>query len=158
MDVNILRMPIRETGVKRSLAAHAEYDDAGKHKRKYGFHQKLYLRLAVEGRDSFFGPGPQQLLLSIRARGSVAGACQVMGISYSKGRKMIRDMEQELGFSLVDRVQGGPNGGSARLTQRGETFLENFARYEQAVEEYAAEIFEDYFGEMEELEYETDPD
>ena len=116
---------------------------------KRSFHERVQVRLVGEG--PFFGPGPQQLLLGIRSRGSVAGACQAIGISYSKGRRILRQMERELGFSLVDRVQGGANGGSAQLTARGETFLEIFARYEQSVADYAAEIFEDYFGELEEL-------
>ena len=63
---------------------------------------------------------------------------------------IIRTMERALGFSLVDRVQGGANGGSARLTAKGELFLEIFARYEQSVADYASEIFDDYFGELEE--------
>ena len=156
MEESIERLEIHEEGISHRLTTPEEYEAALKRKRDSRFHQRVYVRLA--GEDFFFGPGPQQLLLSIQSRGSVSGACEAMGISYSKGRGMIRQMEQVLGFRLVDRMQGGPNGGSARLTEKGEIFLEIYARYEQAVADYAAEIFEDYFGELEELRNASHPD
>lgn len=113
------------------------------------FREKIQVKLA--GEDDFFGPGPRQLLLGIQSRGSVAGACQAIGISYSKGRGIIRRMERELGFALVERKQGGAGGGSAGLTVKGEIFLEIFARYERTVQDYARSLFEDYFKELEEI-------
>ncbi len=113
------------------------------------FHEKIMVKLV--GQEAFFGPGPRQLLLAIQTRGSVAAACGAIGISYSKGRGIIRRMEQELGFELVERRQGGAGGGSAGLTVKGEIFLEIFARYERTVQDYAAGIFEDYFRELEEI-------
>lgn len=118
-------------------------------KEKRPFREKIQVRLT--GEETFFGPGPRELLLSIREKGSVAGACRTMGISYSKGRGIIRRMERELGFPLVERQQGGAGGGSAGLTARGERFLELFAGYEGAVQAYAGSIFEDYFKELEEM-------
>lgn len=112
------------------------------------FREKIQVRLV--GEEAFFGPGPRQLLLGIQSRGSVAGACEAIGISYSKGRGIIRRMEQELGFELVERKQGGAGGGSAGLTVKGEIFLEIFARYERSVQDYAEGIFKDYFKELEE--------
>ena len=107
------------------------------------------ITIRLTGKELFFGPGPRQLLLGVKSRGSVLEACQAIGVSYSKGRKMIRNMEKELGFQLVDRVQGGSNGGSARLTEKGERFLECFSAYEQDVKEYAGQIFNRYFQELE---------
>ena len=115
---------------------------------KFPFREKIQVKLI--GQEAFFGPGPRQLLLGIQERGSVAGACQAIGISYSKGRGIIRRMEQELGFELVQRRQGGAGGGSAGLTPKGEMFLAVFARYEDAVQNYAENIFHDYFDELEE--------
>ena len=116
---------------------------------KFPFREKIQVKLI--GQEAFFGPGPRQLLLGIQERGSVAGACQAIGISYSKGRGIIRRMEQELGFELVQRRQGGTGGGSAGLTPKGEMFLAVFARYERTVQDYAQSIFEDYFRELEEI-------
>ena len=51
-------------------------------------HPALKLRLARE--RIFFGPGPAELLMQIRRTDSVRMACEQMGISYSKGWKMIK--------------------------------------------------------------------
>lgn len=118
-------------------------------KRPLPFREKIMVKLV--GQEAFFGPGPRQLLLAIQTRGSVAAACQAIGISYSKGRGIIRRMERELGFELVERKQGGAGGGSSGLTLKGEIFLEIFARYERTVQDYAQGIFEDYFRELEEI-------
>ena len=116
---------------------------------KIPFREKIQVKLI--GDEAFFGPGPRQLLLAIQAKGSVAGACEAIGISYSKGRGIIRRMEQELGFELVERRQGGSGGGSAWLTEKGGIFLEVFAGYERTVQDYARSIFDDYFRELEEI-------
>jgi len=118
-------------------------------KEKFPFREKIQVKLM--GQEAFFGPGPRQLLLAIQAKGSVAAACQAIGISYSKGRGIIRRMEQELGFELVERRQGGAGGGSAGLTAKGERFLELFAGYERAVQDYARGIFKEHFRELEEI-------
>ena len=116
---------------------------------RFPFREKIQVKLI--GQEAFFGPGPRQLLLGIRERGSVSGACQAVGISYSKGRGIIRRMERELGFELVERRQGGLGGGSSGLTPKGEKFLELFAGYEGAVQDYAVSVFEDYFSKLEEI-------
>ena len=108
-----------------------------------GFRPEISVRLTDSA--PFFGPGPRQLLLGIRARGSVLKACEAVGLSYSKGRALLRRMEEALGTTLVSRTQGGAGGGSAILTEAGETFLSRYACYEQAVADYAAAVFSDYF-------------
>ena len=113
------------------------------------FCQQVQVRL-TDG-EAFFGPGPERLLLAVRAKGSVLGACEAMGLSYSKGRQLIRRMEKALGFPLVHRIQGGAGGGSASLTREGQLFLEIYARYERAVSDYAAGLFYDYFKELKEI-------
>jgi len=109
-----------------------------------GLHPEIQVRIA-DASSPFFGPGPRQLLLGIRARGSVAHACEAVGLSYSKGRTLLGRMEQALGTKLVARTQGGTGGGSASLTAAGERFLSRYACYEQAVADYAAAVFSDYF-------------
>ena len=107
-------------------------------------------RILLSGADVFFGPEQRMLLIAVRSKGSVRAACGAVGVSYSKARGMIRRMEKELGFMLVERTPGGVSGGSSRLTEAGERFLELFAGYEQAVSDYADEIFDGCFQEMRE--------
>ena len=111
---------------------------------KGSFRPKVKVQLVAK--EAFFGPGPKTLMLRIRENGSVLQACEKMGISYSKGRSIIRTMEKELGFELVNRVHGGRDGGKATLTEEGETFLKAYLDYENRIVKYAEEVFDESFG------------
>lgn len=93
----------------------------------------------------FFGPGTAALLKQIDSIGSVREACAKMGMSYSKGWKIIHSAEDELGYQIVERRPGGKNGGAAHVTQRGKKLLELFEVYEKQVEKAADEIYQDIF-------------
>ena len=56
------------------------------------------LKVQIAGTEPFFGPGVRMLLLHIRTEGSVREACEKMGLSYSKGRKLLDRAERELGY------------------------------------------------------------
>lgn len=109
-----------------------------------GFHPEIRVRVAA--RAPFFGPGPAQLLRCIRQCGSVQGACTQMGLSYSKGRSILRVIKQQFGARAVTCRKGGVGGGRTVLTPDGERLLERYTRYEQDVRAYAAEQFERYFA------------
>ncbi len=106
-------------------------------------HPALKLRLARE--RIFFGPGPAELLMQIKWTDSVRMACEQMGISYSKGWKMINTMEEELGYKVTKRQQGGRNGGSACLTPEGETLLAKYQELERRSREAVENIFQELF-------------
>ena len=59
------------------------------------------LKVQLTGTEPFFGPGVRTLLESIRKEGSVREACEKMGLSYSKGRKMLERAERELGYTML---------------------------------------------------------
>ena len=107
-------------------------------------HPALQLRLARK--RIFFGPGPAELLMQIKRTDSVRMACEKMGISYSKGWKMINTMEEELGYKVTKRQQGGRNGGSACLTPEGETLLAKYQELERRSREAVENIFQELFG------------
>ena len=106
----------------------------------------LEVRVRVAARAPFFGPGPAQLLRCIRQCGSVQGACTQMGLSYSKGRAILRMIKQQSGRKAVTCRKGGVGGGQAVLTPDGEELLEQYTRYEQDVRAYAAQRFDRYFA------------
>lgn len=100
--------------------------------------------MLTEG-TSFFGPGTATLLQEIEACGSVREACRAMDMSYSKGRRILQYAENALGFCLVERQQGGKNGGEARLSERGADFLRRYRLFEEAVRQNAEQEFRKYF-------------
>ena len=80
----------------------------------------VQVRLAKEG--IFFGPGKARLMEYIEKTGSMQEACLEMGLSYSKGARMIKAAEKQLGFKLLERRIGGSGGGGSRLTDEGWIF------------------------------------
>lgn len=106
------------------------------------------VRVRLRMETPFFGPGVAELMASIELNGSVAGACYEMGMSYSKGRGIIRKMEKMLDMPIVERVQGGMGGGGARLTERGKHLMQAYLAYEQDVKGYAKARFEEAFCEF----------
>ena len=74
-------------------------------------------------------------------------ACECMHMSYSKGWKMIREIERQLGFVVLTRQHGGTNGGGSALTPEGEHFLEAYRQMYSEIMEQSQKIFQKYFPE-----------
>ena len=112
-----------------------------------GTEKKIRPRLKVQlvGTEPFFGPGVKTLLECIRGEGSVRDAYEKMGLSYSKGRKMLERAERELGYTIVERSPGGKNGGSARVSKDGMRLLSRYERFEKELTELAEEKYREIF-------------
>ena len=106
------------------------------------------IKLMLAGEKPFFGPGTINLFEQIDRLGSVRGACEATGISYSKGWKMISRAEKALNCKLVDRQQGGKNGGAAALTDTCREVIRRYKELEASVREYARAEYERIFGDM----------
>ena len=108
------------------------------------------VRIRLIGKRPFFGPGVAELLQCIHDCGSVAAACKKMKLSYSKGRSMLRLMESELGFSVVERTKGGSGGGGAAIiTEKGEALLTHYRAFEDEVCAFAQNRFQQMFEKTE---------
>ncbi len=103
----------------------------------------LQLRLARE--QIFYGPGAHQLLQLTGETGSLLEACRQMGISYSKGRKIVASIERQTGRPVLESRQGGPAGGGSALTEEGRRLVERYAALCREANERLEEIFEKYF-------------
>lgn len=105
------------------------------------------VRVSLAKDRPFFGPGPQQLLEMVEESDNFREACSKMGISYSKGWKMVEKAEKALGVTLVERSKGGSERGSSKLSEEGRMLLERYRlfrdRADEAVEAIFAEVFAD---------------
>lgn len=72
------------------------------------------------------GNGRFDLLFAIRTEGSLVQAAHKMKISYRKAWGNIREIEQQLGFQLVQKERGGKNGGRTVLTTEGEELMKAY--------------------------------
>lgn len=95
----------------------------------------------------FFGPGVDELLEYIIACGSIKNAARNMGMSYSKALRILNCAEKELGMLILHRYHGGNNGGKAEITPEGERFLQAYREYNQRIQQFAEQTFDDYFVE-----------
>lgn len=108
---------------------------------------QLDLRLGLHAESLFWGPDCAQFLEMIQTTGSMLNACQCMHISYSRGWKMVNEMERQLGYPLLQRSQGGTNGGGSSLTAKGERFLTSFLAMQREIRACSERIFARYFPE-----------
>lgn len=108
-------------------------------------HMDLDIGLVRE--KKFFHSLTAALLSQIDSVGSVRSACGRLNISYSKGFQLLDMAEEELGFALTRRQQGGRSGGRASLTEEGRRFLEKYETFRQEIYRMADEKFRETFGE-----------
>lgn len=104
---------------------------------------KVYL--AAE--KPFYGPGPHLLMALIDETQMLRQACQLMGISYSKGWKMLDEMEQQYGARLVEKTRGGAEKGQSRLTVEGRRLLEKYEVFQHEAARRVEEAYREIFGE-----------
>ncbi len=93
----------------------------------------------VRGEEKFFGPGIAELLERVEDEGSVKEACRAMGLSYSKGRAILRRAEEKFGFALISVRHGGAGGGAAALTEEGRRAVDMYRILETDIGRYARE-------------------
>ena len=108
------------------------------------------VRLRIAGEMPFLGPGPYELLQQVAKSHSLQKACQEMNLSYSKGRRLIADLEQELGVPVLERHIGGDGGGGSALTDLGAEIVLQYGKMADAMQQTAEQLYGTYFGELEE--------
>ena len=78
-----------------------------------------------------------KLLKKIQETGSLKSAADELNVSYRKAWGNVEDIEQGLGFKLLERQRGGASGGKTLLTDDGEKLIE---AHEALREEFNAAI------------------
>jgi molybdate transport system regulatory protein len=101
--------------------------DSGEHPAPRGL--KGVVKVKVKGENIFWGSGMMELLELIKKCGSLKQACEQMQMSYSKGYRIIKAAEAELGFPILYREKGGLQGGGSVLTPEGEKFADCYQSY-----------------------------
>ena len=94
----------------------------------------------------FFDSKIAILLMLIDETRSIRAAGQRMQLSYSSCWNIIRTLESQLDYPLIERTQGGAGGSTSVLTERGRELLERYNAYEQLLKDKANELYDQYFG------------
>lgn len=103
------------------------------------------VKVRVKGVHVFWGNGIMELLGYVNQYHSLRKACEQMQMSYSKGCRIIKLAEQELGFPLLITKRGGAQGGSSILTEDGKRFSECYKKYYDNMMTLGREIFANIF-------------
>lgn len=108
-------------------------------------HAKVWLE-----RDgaTVFGGGRTALLRRIQDTGSINKAAAELQMSYRRALGRIRQMEEGLGYALVERRTGGRDGGGSKLTPAARELLDRFEAVEAELDAYVAKRFASVFGEV----------
>ena len=139
------QVPVDDPGILHDADTPSDYAALLAYHNEHLVRPELSISLSRE--KPFFDEKTAMLLSLVEETRSVRSACQRMQISYSGGWNIIRALESQLRFPLLERSQGGASGGESRLTERGKRLLACYERYSEALREQAKSLFDDYFGE-----------
>lgn len=103
------------------------------------------VHMSIEREESFFNGRLKLLLYLISDTSNVRKACNAMALSYGKAWNMINRLELELGYLVVERRQGGKQGGNTTLTHKGMEFLLAYQRFEEEVLYFTQNSFQKSF-------------
>ena len=137
-------VPVEDPGVLHDADTPDDYKALLRYHNEQLIRPEIWVSLARE--RPFFDDKTSMLLALVDETGSVRSACQRMQISYSTGWNIIRALESQLHFPLLERSQGGANGGESRLTEKGRRLVECYERYTERLRREAKELFGEFFG------------
>lgn len=143
LGVEVKELPVEDQGIILAV----ETDEDCESQQIAGQRIDMYprIQLSLERNEAFFGPYMAQFLSLIAHTGSMQTACRQMHMSYTKGWKLLKVAQEQLGFSLLVTRSGGADGGFSQLTKEAEDFLSRYLQMEQELKDEAERLFEKYF-------------
>ena len=140
----MLQIPVKDPGVLHDADTPADYKALLELHNEQLIRPEIWVSLARE--KPFFDEKTAMLLALVDEASSVRSACMRMQISYSTGWNIIRALESQLHFPLLERSQGGASGGESRLTEKGKRLVDCYERFAERLRREATELFGEFFG------------
>jgi len=106
-------------------------------------HPVLHMRMEMEA--PFLNERLKLLLFLLSNHYSIRSGCVCTGLAYCKAWEMINQLEQNLGYQIVERQRGGKGGGGTSLTPEGERFLLAYQEFEETIHQIAQKEFRKRF-------------
>ncbi len=110
----------------------------------YKLRSKIWLE---SNRGKIFGDGPCELLEKVERMGSLRQAAADMKMSYRQAWDLVRMLEENLGFPLLERQAGGSQGGGSSVTGEGKKIMCRYKKFRQKATISMETLFDQYFGE-----------
>jgi molybdenum cofactor cytidylyltransferase len=102
-------------------------------------------KVSIQRRQPFFDDELFDLLRLVEKHSSLHKACEEMGMAYTKGWKLVKIAEHQLGFLLLECRIGGSFGGGSTLTEKCRLLMQNYEDLCADTAEYAQNAFNAYF-------------
>ncbi|MBE0667085.1 MAG: LysR family transcriptional regulator [Bacteroidales bacterium] len=103
------------------------------------------------GKDTVLNGEGFSLLQEIEKTGSLTGAARNLEMSYRKAWGIMREVEQHLGFLLVDRRRGGAAGGRTNLSPEGIQLLRAYRSLHHETDIAMKNIAKVFFGRINDI-------
>lgn len=141
--MEIGRVELEDPGVLLGSNSSEEYEELLRYEKEHRNRTQLVCKTAVclTKESDCFSSEAAGFLEAIGENGSMLAACQALDLSYSKGWKLVKLAEEELGIRFLARQAGGRKGGSSTLTKEALEFLARYRALEREVADYAKEAF-----------------
>ncbi len=143
-SVPLLRIDVEDFGTIHDADTPEDFSALVKYHNSQLVRPVVSVSLAKE--KAFFDSKIAMLLMLIDETKSVRAAGQRMQLSYSSCWNIIRTLESQLNYTLIERSQGGAGGSTSVLTSRGKELLERYNAYEKQLKEQANALYDQYFG------------
>jgi molybdate transport system regulatory protein len=107
---------------------------------------KIGYKVWLDNHGKAFGDGPFELLKRVEKKRSLHQAASQMNMSYSKAWRLIRTLEERLGFDLLERKVGGQLGGGSWITPQAKDLMNHYQQFRRDVEKGLNKIYQKHFG------------
>lgn len=142
--VKLERIEVKDEGILFDADTQEDFKELLKHHNEHMLRPKIKLLLAKE--DEFLDQKAAMLLRLIHETSSVRLSSERLNISYRKAWSLLNNMEEQLGFSVVTRHQGGAEGGYSELTEEGKDLLTRYMNFIKEAEQAVLKVYVKIFG------------
>jgi molybdate transport repressor ModE-like protein len=143
-SVPLLRVEVEDPGTIHDADTPEDFSQLVEYHNSQLVRPVVSVSLAKE--KPFFDSKIAMLLMLVDETKSVRAAGQRMQLSYSSCWNIIRTLESQLNYTLIERSQGGAGGSTSVLTNRGRELLERYIAFEKMLKIQANSLYHQHFG------------
>lgn len=119
----------------------------------YDIFLKYNVWLETRGEDVVVSAEGLDLLSQVEQVESIVTAARNMKISYRKAWGLLREVEDFLGFKLIEKHRGGASGGKTLLTNEGRALVKAYRDLNSEVDVALDDIARRFFRRINEINY-----
>lgn len=111
----------------------------------YNIFLKHQVWLESVGGEQIISEEVLKLLKLINETKSLKAAAEKIGISYRKAWGDLKDSEEKLGFSIVEKSRGGEHGGQSELTTEGLELIDAYTELVGDIDDSIKKVTKKFF-------------